>query len=341
MLAQQYLSFASGTANRKFLDSFDSQNGIHGIWHLEDREQIDQCITILESGMRLQPCVIITEKHYKDRIAANDLYAVDPNTLAKSVDDEALIVTIPFKMSTYFCEKAGGEWAAHSGAVRICWPGSRRSNFQPLYKLDDIQNTKTFTLLLQECVKKFYSQQFATIAPNCVKRSRAKVSSALKPNVIEHYQEHELPNKWGIIQEWVQAHFSDRVVLTPRAIASLKKAQYNDVALAAKAIVLLAGSYWTMRTAGGTHNLMLFEKEICTLGLRLDRSVTEKSAGQWGDAYWVKQANGKNSQLLDWHLAKGSSRDQRHCFRCYFYWDDDSQKVVIGSLPGHLRNSMT
>ena len=32
---------------------------------------------------------------------------------------------------------------------------------------------------------------------------------------------------------------------------------------------------------------------------------------------------------------------RRGSFRLYYFWDEDSQTVVVGWLPSHLDNSMT
>jgi hypothetical protein len=44
---------------------------------------------------------------------------------------------------------------------------------------------------------------------------------------------------------------------------------------------------------------------------------------------------------LDVHLKKGTSRESRHCLRIYFFWDEDSDQVVVGHLPDHLTNDLT
>jgi hypothetical protein len=42
------------------------------------------------------------------------------------------------------------------------------------------------------------------------------------------------------------------------------------------------------------------------------------------------------------HLKNGgNTRDPMRCLRIYFFWDDDEQQVVVGSLPAHLENHMT
>ena len=44
---------------------------------------------------------------------------------------------------------------------------------------------------------------------------------------------------------------------------------------------------------------------------------------------------------LDRHLKKGNSRNSRHCFRLYFFWDDEDEQVVVGWLTSHLDTRQT
>jgi hypothetical protein len=144
-----------------------------------------------------------------------------------------------------------------------------------------------------------------------------------------------------MIPAWVEEHCKGRVYLTSRAKTTLKRAQYTDVGLAAIALSILAEPYWNLRTQGGEAHRSAFETALGAQGLRLTRSTTELAAGQWGDTYWVKSPDGDENRFMEWHLAKGNSRDPRYCFRCYFYWDEANNKVVVGSLPNHLCNSLT
>ena len=44
---------------------------------------------------------------------------------------------------------------------------------------------------------------------------------------------------------------------------------------------------------------------------------------------------------LDRHLKGRNSRDPRLGFRLYFFWDDDTEQVVVGWLPNHLETRAT
>ena len=45
--------------------------------------------------------------------------------------------------------------------------------------------------------------------------------------------------------------------------------------------------------------------------------------------------NGQRKKF-DKHLTKGDGRDPRKCLRIYYFWDNETGMVVVGSLPYHL-----
>ena len=75
------------------------------------------------------------------------------------------------------------------------------------------------------------------------------------------------------------------------------------------------------------------------LHLSEEPTGSETRAGEQGDEYYVKY--GGRRVFLDRHLKKGQAREPRHCFRLYFFWDDDSEQVVVGWLPSHLDSRIT
>ena len=60
---------------------------------------------------------------------------------------------------------------------------------------------------------------------------------------------------------------------------------------------------------------------------------------QWRDEYEVEWRDGK--RLLDMHVKKGTNREARNCLRIYFFFDDESDQVVVGHLPDHLTTDVT
>jgi hypothetical protein len=78
------------------------------------------------------------------------------------------------------------------------------------------------------------------------------------------------------------------------------------------------------------------------LKLRLANSITEGRAGEHGETYYVRFPIGsEHRQFLDLHVCKGVTKDDRNCMRIYFFFDEDNDQVVVGSLPGHLETRAT
>jgi len=142
------------------------------------------------------------------------------------------------------------------------------------------------------------------------------------------------------LDRWVREQHRDRIVLHPRAFNAVKKSRYEDVNLIYAAVNLLGTEYWEMRTAPPdlSHRLKgRCDAKLGELGLDLSQAITPSQAGKQGETYFVKYPGGtQQKHLLEFHLTKGTDRDERNCLRIYFFWDNDAKKVVIGWLPSHL-----
>jgi hypothetical protein len=114
----------------------------------------------------------------------------------------------------------------------------------------------------------------------------------------------------------------------------VKKSRYEDIELIYKALLLLRDGYVPMRRDGGLDKKELFERQCRGLGLSEEATFSGKRWGEEGDTYKVRYAG--RPRLLDRHLKKGTGRDERYTFRLYFFWDEDSEQVVVGWLPSHL-----
>lgn len=135
---------------------------------------------------------------------------------------------------------------------------------------------------------------------------------------------------------WCAEH-EDQIVVLPRARNGIKKSKYEDQPLLGKALSMLAGPYRQMRAGEITRaqlDLLLAEA-----GLKLSGSTAPSVAGEQGDSYFVVWRGRR--RFMDSHLVKGGGRDERYCFRCYFFWDEESQRVVVGHMPSHLNNSLS
>lgn len=155
-------------------------------------------------------------------------------------------------------------------------------------------------------------------------------------------EELALPQAYDDFADWVSRHFPGRLSFHPRTRKSLKNATYEDISLVARALQLLANEYWSMRLEGGSEAKERFEQKLTALGLHLDGSITPERAGEQGDDYFVPWPPHKPKRtFIDQHLRKGKTKDDRVCLAIYFFWDEDSNSVVVCWLPSHLDNRMT
>lgn len=138
------------------------------------------------------------------------------------------------------------------------------------------------------------------------------------------------------LPDWC-AERSTHIAVLPRAMAGAKKSNYQDPGLIFDALELLAGPYRALRCGDTSRDE--FDELLARYGLHLSGSTAPSVAGEQGDAYFVQWGRGR--RFLDQHLTKGGGRDERYCFRLYFFWDADSSRAVVGSMPAHLNNSLT
>ena len=131
------------------------------------------------------------------------------------------------------------------------------------------------------------------------------------------------------------------MVLHPRALQGIKKTVYNNPPLVYNALLHLANQYRDMRL--GLIQQEDYFKSRDALQLRDGGSIDEDHAGEYGSTYYVQYPIGSSvNRFLESHLrCGGNTRDPERCLAIYFFWDDESQQVVIGWLPSHLENKMT
>ncbi len=139
-------------------------------------------------------------------------------------------------------------------------------------------------------------------------------------------------NDYESVQDWIETYFPGKLVLHKRAIRALKGAIFDDVELVYKSLKLLGTTYYQMRM--GYIQRKEFDNQCAELGVEEAGSVTDISAGELGDTYYVSY-HGKKCKL-DRHLRKGKVRDPHFCMRIYFFWSEEECQIVIGWLPQHL-----
>ncbi len=150
-----------------------------------------------------------------------------------------------------------------------------------------------------------------------------------------------IPSSYEEMSDWVDEHLTGRLVLHSRASRGIKDAKYEDVELVYKSLLLLANEYRD-RCLGHHGAKERFEEMYRSLNLDYDRSISKTRANEQGDQYFVRfPASSASKRFLEWHLRKGTTKDNRYCLGIYFFWDQETQQVVVGWLPSHLDNRMT
>jgi hypothetical protein len=138
------------------------------------------------------------------------------------------------------------------------------------------------------------------------------------------------------LPEWA-AENADRILILPRVIAEAKRSAYRDPDRFYAALDLLAVTYPAVKSS------MLPREELKRkadeIGIFIGGSVDPSRAGAEGDQYFVRY--NRRKVFLDQHVGAGTSRDTRFAMRLYWFWDETTQRVVVGGGPSHLDNSLT
>ena len=142
----------------------------------------------------------------------------------------------------------------------------------------------------------------------------------------------DYPETFDAIDDWVLKNFPGRLVLLNRAARAARKSNFNDPKSVNRCLERLARSYVDARKEGKPVG-HLFDD----LGVHLDRTGDEGTLSQWKEFYFVPYRT--KSQFLEWHLTRGSDKNETNTLRIYFFYDEEDQQVVVGHLPGHLPNS--
>lgn len=148
------------------------------------------------------------------------------------------------------------------------------------------------------------------------------------------------PGSLDDIEAWARTHLSGQVELHPRAIKAVRDSDFQDVALVFNALIMMRDLYVPMRRIGGIERKNAFEQRLAELGLENTPCFAQDNkAKNFGGAYFVRYQD--STRELEWHLKGSNSRDGRLAFRLYYFWDAETARVVVGYLPGHLKNDIS
>lgn len=166
---------------------------------------------------------------------------------------------------------------------------------------------------------------------------------------VEHLQERlkatgakaaSIPTSLDALETWARENLSGFVEIHDRALKAAQKSDFKNIQLVYDALLLMRDHYVPMRRQGGIELKNAFDGALAALGLENSKCFAQKNkADSFGGEYFVKYQGDRRE--LDWHLKGNNSRDGRIGFRMYYFWDDDTSRVVVGYLPGHLDTDIT
>ena len=144
------------------------------------------------------------------------------------------------------------------------------------------------------------------------------------------------PTAYKDVPAWVEEHLAGRLLLLPRAVRGLAEAQFLDIGLVCRALLLLAHEYRGMKR--GELPRSAFDAKLEELRLRCSQAITPTRAGEEGDEYFVAYPPGTlKRRFLEQHLRNNATtRYPPRCLAIYFLWDEILEQVAVGWLPGHL-----
>lgn len=144
-----------------------------------------------------------------------------------------------------------------------------------------------------------------------------------------------IPNDFSNLKEWCDTHLSGSVHVLPRAYRIAEKSEFDNPALAYRVLLILRDAFVPMKLEGGLDRKKAYESALSELGLDDAPSISANRVGEQGDEYKVNY-DGRPRQL-ERHIRGSSSRAEKYGFRLYFFWDDETRKVVVGAFPAHLK----
>ena len=148
-----------------------------------------------------------------------------------------------------------------------------------------------------------------------------------------------IPETLDDLGVWVEQYFPDRLQLTRRAINASKKADYANIPLLYRSLILIATEYHDVLFGNKSDARETYNKKAAELKVEISRTFAGDKPTARPESYYVPWNDGK--RLMDRHLQHGNSREPRYCLRVYFFADEVRQRIVIGHLPAHLPNSFT
>lgn len=137
----------------------------------------------------------------------------------------------------------------------------------------------------------------------------------------------EKPSQWSQISDWCAKQFVGKLTLTSSAIRGLKKPEFENLETVVEALEWLASECRQSRLEGGGNRMN---------NTKILDGLTHARCG--GDEYHVMYRGTRRE--VDWHIKNGdgNTRDPKRCLRIYYFWDEQSQEIIVADLPAHRKN---
>ena len=137
------------------------------------------------------------------------------------------------------------------------------------------------------------------------------------------------PTAWEQFAPWCDENLEECVSLAGDVRRELSGAEFEDVALAARCVHWLAHDYREERLRGGDPHLHGRIHDIDEGVFNLPCEA-ECFVCKWGGQH----------HRVEWHLQCGAdTRDPRRCLCISYFWDEETQRVVVASMPSHPKSA--
>ena len=232
--------------------------------------------------------------------------------------------------------EVSGQWQQKLEQLRVSWEGELERREDRIRDLtEQVDRQRRYIDQLKDEKRRLWDEARG-VEEKCrraLERQREEIAY-LERKITQPTRHEEIP-------AWVEAHFSGRLLLHPKAVNLLseKGAQKVDAGLICDALDFLATDYWDRRyrrISSEEMNTRCSQKygrpfEVTPIG----STTIEFTPGQYKIKYFPGRLGKPVESPLDFHLRVGN--DAENLLRIYFLHDDEKQLIVVGSLPEHLK----
>ena len=145
--------------------------------------------------------------------------------------------------------------------------------------------------------------------------------------------------KYEDIDAWAEKHLVGSIWISSKALRTASKAQFTDIDLFGKTLLMLRDFYVPMRRTPSPANHEAYEGELAKLGLEDSGCFSNANDIHNFPAY--KLTYRESTFWCGNHIKYGGGYEPRSMFRIYYYWHAEDGMLLIGHMPTHLDNMRT